>query len=387
MSEIEFFHPRKMFSRLVGDLKILHTSDWHLGLESWVGSKSIDRLEETKESLLYLTQIAEQEKVELILITGDVLHSRVSPKIEALTILSDILARFSEIAHTFLVLGNHDWQGLKAWGNLPIKNLTIIDHPEQITLAQFKLFFLPYTDPQRLLGTTEDSATLMGEYLNNFLIRVRNQIDDSRINILAGHLLIEGLIESDKEISLGVQIKKSVIPTGLDYVALGHIHNSSIVQQSPITCYAGSPIALDFGEEQDIKGAFIVEFNQKKVHVHRINTPCKKLKTFKMSNYSESSLKTLAEQLRDFDGYARVIFESLASNEVRRYLMENFECVVKVEFRTDIKEKNLFSEDRQKIDVMDLYRNYVKGRFGEFEEPMVRLVEKLFKEVGEDQTT
>ncbi|WP_041083644.1 metallophosphoesterase family protein [Thermotoga profunda] len=368
-------------------LKILHTSDWHLGLESWTGSKSVDRLDETKKALLHLVQIAEQEKVELVLITGDVLHSRVSPKIEALNVLSDILAKFSEIAHTFLVLGNHDWQGLKAWKNLPIRNLTIVDYPEQITTEHFKIFFLPYTDPQRLLGTTEDSTALVGEYLNDFLVKVRNQIDEKKINILAGHLLIEGLIESDKEIALGVQIKKSVIPTGLDYVALGHIHNNSIVQQSPITCYAGSPITLDFGEEHDIKGAFIVEFDRHKAHIRHVSTPYKRLKTFRMPDYSESSLEILAKQLRDFDGYARVIFENLASNEVRKYLMENFECVTKVEFRTDIKEKDLSFATRQKIDVIDLYRNYVKGRFGELEESMVRLVEKLFKEVGEDQTT
>ncbi|MFN4190195.1 MAG: exonuclease SbcCD subunit D [Pseudothermotoga sp.] len=368
-------------------MKILHTSDWHLGLESWTGSKPVDRLEETKKTLLHLVEVAEQERVQLVLITGDVLHSRVSPKIEALATLSDILAKFSKIAHTFLVLGNHDWQGLKAWKNLPTKNLTIVDRPGQINLEHFKLFFLPYTDPQRLIGTSEDSITLAGEYLNNFLANIRNQIEENKINVLAGHLLIEGLIESDKEIALGIQIKKSVIPTGLDYVALGHIHNNSIVQQSPITCYAGSTIALDFGEERDIKGAFIIEFNQRKTLVRRIDTPCKKLKTFRMSDYSESSLHTLAGQLKVFDGYARVIFDNLPSNEVRKYLMENFECVVKVEFKKNMEEKDFSSVTRQKIDVIDLYRNYVKGRFGEFEEPMVKLVEKLFKEVDENQAT
>ncbi|MGB9821260.1 MAG: metallophosphoesterase family protein [Pseudothermotoga sp.] len=368
-------------------LKLLHTSDWHLGLDSWVGSKSVDRLEETKMALLDLVQVAEQEKVDLILVTGDVLHSRVSPRIDALSLLSDVLGRFSSIAHTFLVLGNHDWQGLKAWKNLPIKNLTIVDHPEQIDLKDFRLFFLPHTDPQRLLGATEDPMSVVGDYLNNFLVKVRNQIDEKKINILCGHLLIEGLIESDKEIALGVQIKKSVIPTGLNYVALGHIHNNSIVQQSPITCYAGSPIALDFGEEQDIKGAFIVQFENNRTYLHRVDTPHKKLKTFKMRDYSEASLEFLTKQLRDFDGYARVIFEGPASNEIRKYLMENFECVVKVEFRTDGKTVDAASMTRQKIDVIDLYRAYVRGRFGELEEPMVNLVERLFKEVDEDQTT
>ncbi len=368
-------------------MKILHTSDWHLGLESWVGSKSIDRSQEIRQALFYLVQVAEEEKVDLILVTGDVLHNRVSPKIEALTLLSDVLARFSAIAHTFLVIGNHDWQGLKAWKNLPVNNLTIVDRPEQIALEHFNLFFLPHTDPQRLLDADQDPQKLAGEYLNDFLVKVRNQIDESKINILAGHLLIEGLIESDKEIALGVQIKKSVIPTGLDYVALGHIHNSSIVQQSPVTCYAGSPIALDFGEEYDTKGAFIVEFDQRKTRLRRVDTPHKRLKTFRMADYSEPSLEALTNQLKNFDGYARIIFESSASDEVRKYLMENFECVVKVEFRMNEKEVDSPNIVRQKTDLIELYRIYVKGRYGELEEPMVKLVERLFKEVGEDQTT
>ncbi|MGJ8455241.1 metallophosphoesterase family protein [Pseudothermotoga sp. U03pept] len=368
-------------------MKILHTSDWHLGLESWMGSRAVDRLEETKNSLSHLVEIAEKEKVEVVLITGDVLHKKNAPRIEVLNVLSEIVSSFARIAPTFLVMGNHDWQGLKTWNNLPVKNLFVVDRPDQVTLEKIKIFFLPYVDPQRLLGMKDDPLAAAGEYLNNFLVQVRNQIDETKINILAGHLLIEGLIESDEESSIGVQIKKSVIPTGLNYVALGHIHNRSVVQQSPLTCYAGSPIALDFGEEKDNKGAIVVEFEKDRVRVHQINTPRKSLKTFSVLDYSEDALRSLTKELKSFDGYARVIFDSHPSDEVRRYLMENFECVVKVQFKKSERQSQQPSiVTREKVDILQLYDKYVKGRFGETEVLMVDLVKKILKEVEEDQT-
>ncbi|MEJ5228655.1 MAG: exonuclease SbcCD subunit D [Pseudothermotoga sp.] len=368
-------------------MKILHTSDWHLGLESWMGSKAVDRLEETKNSLLHLVQIAEKEKVEVVLITGDVLHKKGAPRIEVLNVLSEIVSSFAKIAQTFLVMGNHDWQGLKTWNNLPVKNLLVIDYPDQVTLEKVKIFFLPYVDPQRLLGMKDDPIAAAGEYLNNFLVQVRNQIDETKINILAGHLLIEGLIESDEESSIGVQIKKSVIPTGLNYVALGHIHNRSVVEQSPLTCYAGSPIALDFGEEKDSKGAILVEFEKDKVRLHQINAPRKSLKTFYAQDYSENSLRSLTQELKNFDGYARVIFDSHSSDEVRRYLMENFECVVKVQFKKSERQgEKPTVMAREKVDILQLYDKYVRGRFGENEVAMIELLKKILKEVEEDQT-
>jgi exonuclease SbcD len=368
----------------VNELKILHTSDWHLGLESWTGSKTVDRLAETENTLRFLVTAAKKESVDLIIITGDVVHNKISPKIEALNVLTNILAEFSSLAPTFLVLGNHDWRGIKALKNLPVKNLHIIDSRTEISSGEFKLFFLPYLDFQKTLDESNDFA---GDYLSSVFTDIRNNIEREKINLLAAHIMIEGLIESERENSMEVQIKASMIPTGLDYVALGHIHALSIVEQSPLMCYAGSPIAMDFGEEKDRKGAIIVDFSGERTKIRIVDTPRKQLKTFRKTDYSEQSLESLSNELKSFEGYARVIFNAPPSNEVRKYLMENFECVKKVEFRNEHEKGGYQNLNQQKFDIIQLYQAYIKGKYGNLEQSMVKLVEKLFREVEQTEAT
>ncbi|MCS7175302.1 metallophosphoesterase family protein [Pseudothermotoga sp.] len=366
-------------------MKILHTSDWHIGLQSWTGSKPIDRLEELRASLFYLVKVAEEERVDLVLIVGDVLHSRVSPRIDALDLLSEVISRFSSIAPTFLLFGNHDWQGLSCWKNFQLKNVHIVERPKKIELNEAVLFFLPYTDYQKLLGSAKDPIAAMREFLDSYVIEFRNQIEPSKTNILVAHAMVEGCFESERENAIQYELKRNSFPSGFDYVALGHVHNQLLLLQSPVAWYCGSPIALDFGEEKDVKGALLVEISNR-TQVRSIRTPHMPLKTFEYNDYSLSNLNELESQLNDFSGYARVIFKCLPSNEVRRHLLEKYPNVVKVEFEAVWQDQKI-EVPEQKKSLIEMYRDYIKQKYPEHERQMIEIVQELLKEVEQTETS
>ncbi|MGE0033796.1 MAG: exonuclease SbcCD subunit D, partial [Pseudothermotoga sp.] len=347
-------------------MKILHTSDWHVGLQSWAGSKAVDRLEETRQALHFLVDVAEKERVDLVLIAGDVIHSRVNPRIDALSVLSEVMVKFSRIAPTFLVFGNHDWQGLNSWKNFQLKNLHIIERPATIELDDVVLSFLPHADYQRFLDIKKDPVARMREFLDSYLDEFRRRINPSKANVLVAHAMLEGCFESERENAILYELKPGSFPTGFDYVALGHVHSQMQILQQPIGWYCGSPIALDFGEEKDVKGALLVEISER-IIVRRVRTPHVTLKTFEYEDYSLSNLNKLESELENFSGYARVLFRCVPSNEVRKHLLERYESVVKVEFETGWQQHGV---DRpvEKKSLIEMYRDYVRRKYPDFEE-------------------
>jgi exonuclease SbcD len=222
---------------------------------------------------------------------------------------------------------------------------------------------------------------LLDSYLNDF----RARIIPSKANVLVAHTMLEGCFESERENAILYDLKPSSFPTGFDYVALGHLHNQMQVLQQPIGWYCGSPIALDFGEERDVKGALLIEISQRTI-VKPVRTPHVALRTFEYEDYSLLNLNRLESELENFSGYARVLFRCVPSNEARKHLLERYESVVKVEFETDWQQESV---DRpvEKKSLMEMYRDYVRQRYPDFEEEMVKMVEQLLREVEQSETT
>lgn len=366
-------------------MKILHTSDWHVGLQSWIGSKPVDRIEEVKEVLLQLVDVAEKEKVDLVIIAGDILHSRTNPRIEALNVVSEVVAKFAAIAPTFLVFGNHDWQGLSSWKNFQLRNVHIVERPTTIELDEVVLSFLPYTDYQRLLGTSKDPIGALRELFDSYLDEFRKRIEPSKANVLVAHAMLEGCIQSERENSIMYELKPNSFPTNFDYIALGHVHHQMQISQQPVGWYCGSPIALDFGEEKDAKGALLVEISDRTI-VKPVKTQHVELKTFRYDDYSLANLGKLESELENFSGYARIVFRCAASNEVRKHLLERYERVVKVEFETEWNEQKVNPTVERK-GLVEMYREYIKQKYPDEEQEMVKIFEELLKEVEESETT
>lgn len=227
-------------------MRILHTSDWHLG-------KRLFKLDRSAEHELFLNWLIDKlkvEKINALLIAGDIFDTPTPPH-QSLESFYNFLHRVSveTEAETYIIAGNHD-SGLlleapskilaphrvKVWGKLSPK-------PEDhwIKLGNIDLCAIPFFRSYELLPQGEGDAL---ETLKTYLLKEKNGPQLLMLHHLAGMFEAAG---SEQVITLsGVDSIPSDILKSFDYVALGHIHKpQKIASQS---YYSGSPIPLRFSE-------------------------------------------------------------------------------------------------------------------------------------------
>jgi exonuclease SbcD len=99
--------------------------------------------------------------------------------------------------------------------------------------------------------------------LTGLIDRKAGQIDQSLPAVLAAHVwVMNAKIGSEKGMSIGQEhmlMPSSVANPAFDYVALGHIHKGQVLNENPPVVYSGSLERLDFGDEEDEKGFYVVE--------------------------------------------------------------------------------------------------------------------------------
>ena len=318
-------------------MKILHTSDWHLGKKL----ESFDRTSEYAEVFDEIYAIVESEKIDIILIAGD-LFDTFSPSNESMEMLYTFCMRLTHNAKRLVIAiaGNHDSpervelpdifsrsRGIIFYGspNTILPNFTTetdyeIKNSEPLFIEihaphfekPVQLFLLPYLNEQRLLtflgeNETEKSIrTLLSEKLKG--ISERNKKDAYRIGV--AHLLVKSIkgelpIESDDEKPIRIGGADAFIasdfPEDWDYLALGHIHKRMTIQKKPYPIvYCGSPLALSFSETDQDKFVEIIEFKNGALKTeHRVLQSAKKIIKLEFDSFEaieqwcSENLKTL----------------------------------------------------------------------------------------------
>lgn len=301
--------------------RILHTSDWHLG-------KKLFREDRTEEHTLFLEWIKEvivQEKINLLLIAGDIFDVPTPPHSSLQQFnkfLHDVVALDCEI---FIIGGNHDSALLlEAAGPFYLDKKIIVDgkikenfsshqHYYEINGEKFLLQSLPYFRnfeifewiKKNLENKTaiEQRSEAITEILEIFF---NSNKDFKGPKILASHHLFGSFMASGSEQSLNLSgletIPLSLLENKFDYVALGHIHKPQILKkENPIIAYSGSPIPMRFSEKEK-KKINIITIENSKLHYTEKDIPIFRqliqLKT-KLLTWREDieSLKTEGELL------------------------------------------------------------------------------------------
>ncbi|WP_296907067.1 exonuclease SbcCD subunit D [Thermotoga sp.] len=378
------------------ELKLLHTSDWHFGITSWNSSKPVDRRVEIKKALDRVIEEAEREDVDLFLVTGDLLHNRSNPGVLAVNEAMEYLRKMLKIAPVVVLLGNHDWRGLKAFGDLLqvlSSDLVFLRHYEPVDVVakrgqKVRILPFPYPEESEGLEAKISKGKDFSLYLESKLSKLR-EAGKEDFAVFMGHFTVEGLepyvsVEQGREIV----INRNLIPSFVDYVALGHLHGFRVVQEQPLMVYSGSPIRLDFGEEGDEKGAVLVVVKRgSEPDYRRIDTDPLPLKTLFYKTLDTSARREIKEFCRTFQGYVRVTYEEDPFNIAHEILGE-IDNVVKVEkriekvFRSSV---NDVREEISKLDFFELFKEYVKIRV-ENHENIIKLFEELLEEVRKNET-
>ncbi len=307
-------------------MKILHTSDWHLG-QNFIGKS---RQEEHLAFLNWLIEIIKERKITTLLVSGDIFDTG-SPPNYALELYFNFLKQLSQITtlkKTIITAGNHDSiSTLKASRELlKLLNISIIttgDKEDIIIPIEEKgelkaiicaIPFLRDTIIRNSLpkSTSSKRDELYTKGIKEFYKRAYQKASilrgDKNIPIVAmGHLTMVGSFrsESEREIYIGgeVDIGGEYLETLFDYVALGHLHKNQKVKSDKVR-YSGSPIPLSFSEAKEIKRVNIISFNGKEATIKELEIP-KRRELLIVKGDGESILKELRE-IKDREAWIKI---------------------------------------------------------------------------------
>ena len=255
-------------------MRILHTSDWHLG-RSFHGAS----LHEDQVAFVdWLVSVTADEAADLVVIAGDV-YDRAVPPLESVHLWQSALERLSELAPVLVTSGNHDSPtrlgfagSLLGRAGVHLRTvIDLIDAPLRVTGrdgVEVAAYGIPYLEPdlQREALGAERSHTAV---LTSAMDRIRADLSarDGLRSVVVAHAFITGsgeavVSESERDLRVGgVGDAPASVFAGVDYVALGHLHGAQEVRAPGATRmhYSGSPLAFSFSEESHVKSVTLID--------------------------------------------------------------------------------------------------------------------------------
>jgi exonuclease SbcD len=268
-------------------IRILHTSDWHLG-------KKLFKQERLAEQELFLkwtlTQI-QAEQIDLLIISGDVFDIP-APPAKAYRLYHDFLHECSKsgvIVH--IISGNHDGANFL---DAPTQNLrgksiflhTSIDDVDSNVVTFEKgtesigLMALPYFRLNELANLTEQRVDQVPDVLSALenLLKQYDERKKCQLNLLMAHHLFGSFQLAGSEMGLALSgietLPLRLFKDQFDYLALGHIHNYQLLKkENPKAVYPGSPLPFRFGEKNQ-KFVEIVTIENNQLQSEKKEIPC-----------------------------------------------------------------------------------------------------------------
>ncbi|GAB2757111.1 exonuclease SbcCD subunit D [Nocardioides salsibiostraticola] len=254
-------------------MRILHTSDWHLG-------RSFHRegmLQHQASYVDHLLEAVEKESVDLVVVSGDV-YDRALPAVDAVALADETLVRLARSrAQVVISSGNHDSAHRLGFSSRLIDEAGVFIRTDPGTVGTpviladdhgpVVVHALPYLDPLAVAEPWALSERSHRAALSHAMTRVRADLaarDRRTRSVALAHAFVIGgeaettPSDSERDISVG---GISHVPAGVfdgpDYVALGHLHGRHTL--SDRLRYSGSPLAYSFSEATHRKGSWLVE--------------------------------------------------------------------------------------------------------------------------------
>jgi len=304
-------------------VRFLHTADWHVGKPL----RGRSRMEEYAKALEQVAGVAIEQKVDAVLMAGDVFDSPAPPP-EAEKLVYDFLARLvPEKIACVLIAGNHDHpRKLGALASL-LEGLKIHVRPEVrppdqggvVKLGsrdgkeEARIAVLPFVPERRVV----DACTVMdaehkwyeaySKRIEQILAALVKGLPESTVNIVLAHLLVDGarVGTGERELHLGqiYGVNPQQLPSGVQYIGLGHLHRPQEVLAPAKTRYPGSLVELDFGEQEQDKSVVVLDAQPQKAPAIEL-VPLTAGRRLRTVEGTVAELERLAEERSD--DYLRV---------------------------------------------------------------------------------
>jgi exonuclease SbcD len=268
-------------------MKILHFADLHLGVETYgrldpetgLSTRLLDFL----AALDQVVDYALDNQVDLVLFCGDAYKSREPTPTQQREFARRINRLTSGGVPIFLLTGNHDLPNAvgratatEIFDTLAIQRVYVSNRPDiyRIPTASglVQILSLPWLRRSTLLSREETknlSVSQINEKLQQVLTNVIAtqvpKLDPELPAVLAAHVWVSGAkVGSESLMTIGQEhalLVSNLAQEAFDYIALGHIHKHQVLNDSPPVVYSGSLERLNFGEEADDKGFYLVEID------------------------------------------------------------------------------------------------------------------------------
>ena len=372
-------------------MKIIHTSDWHIG--KIVNEYSM--IDDQKYILNKLIELIDEENIDVLMIAGDV-YDRSIPPVEAVELLNETLSKLiiDRNVSVLVISGNHDSGERLSFGSkiLEKQGLYIAGSDDKLykkvvlrdNNQNVNFYLVPYKDPaltKKLLNNKEIRSH--NEAMIAVIDKIKEELNENEINILIGHgyvtmkreEAIEGndhkyevaelqTSESERPLSIGgTDLIDGNIFKDFDYVALGHLHGRQRIGRDTMR-YSGSLLKYSFSEVKQKKSVAVLDLIDKD-----INVELKELKPLRDLRIIKGNIEDLICEGRDIEegkeDYIQAILtddgELMNPMEKLKSVYPNTMLISRERKKNVSKENTLSKGEFRKKSKIDLFKNFYEA--------------------------
>ena len=372
-------------------MKIIHTSDWHIG--KIVNEYSM--IDDQKYILNKLIELIDEENIDVLMIAGDV-YDRSIPPVEAVELLNETLSKLiiDRNVSVLVISGNHDSGERLSFGSkiLEKQGLYIAGSDDKLykkvvlrdNNQNVNFYLVPYKDPaltKKLLNNKEIRSH--NDAMIAVIDKIKEELNENEINILIGHgyvtmkreEAIEGndhkyevaeleTSESERPLSIGgTDLIDGNIFKDFDYVALGHLHSRQRIGRETMR-YSGSLLKYSFSEVKQKKSVAVLDLIDKD-----INVELKELKPLRDLRIIKGNIEDLICEGRDIEegkeDYIQAILtddgELMNPMEKLKSVYPNTMLISRERKKNVSKENTLSKGEFRKKSKIDLFKNFYEA--------------------------
>jgi exonuclease SbcD len=360
-------------------VKLLHTSDWHVG-KTLRGNSRVD---EHRAVLAEVRAVAEAEEVDLVLVAGD-LFDTAAPSPESQELVYQTLLGFARAGVEVAVIGgNHDnARALRAvapvFAGCGVRVVSEPARPSDGGTFSFvardgtpvNVSMLPFVSQrgivkadQLMSGEAFDHALLYAQRLGALIAAMCAPFTADAANVLMAHAFVLGGATGGGERAAHLveeyAVQAPAFPATAGYVALGHLHRAQSLAGATALHYCGSPLQLDFGESAQAKQVNVVELVPglpAKVRAHTLAAG-RALRTY------QGTFDQLREAVADDDAWLRLVLREPHTATLGQQVRDTFgERVVEVRVEAPHQPGAEPAPSRQGRTPHELFAEYLASR-------------------------
>lgn len=264
-------------------MKIIHTSDWHIGKII----NDFSMINDQKYILNEFIKLLDKENPDVIIIAGDI-YDRSIPPIEAVELLNEILVKIviDRKIKVLAISGNHDSSERLSFGSeiLEKNGLYIVGNDnklfKKVTInkddTNINFYLIPYQNPSSIRNISKDDKIKTHNDAMSYIVQnIKEEINKDEVNIIVCHGYVANFesieeletSESERRLSIGgTDLIDVDIFDEFDYVALGHLHKAQKVKRNEVR-YSGTLLKYSFSEVNNKKSITILDIKNKDINI------------------------------------------------------------------------------------------------------------------------